>query len=268
MNRITLVALLAVFGASASSGTEQDAFAPGADRTDGATTPVVVELFTSEGCSSCPPADAVLRRLRREQPVGGTRIIALGEHVDYWNYLGWTDRFSSAALSARQTRYQERVFPRGVVYTPQVVVDGVDEAVGSDPAAVRRAIERAAHRDKLDVRIRAVRAGAGAGNVRVSVAVNGAVRGPADVVLVAVEDDLHTAVGRGENRGRTLSHDAVVRAMDTIGHVDPHDAAPSFERSLPLREGWNAEQMRVIALVQDAASLAILGATEVPLAAH
>jgi hypothetical protein len=265
MNRIALVALLAVLGTGASSGTEQDAFAPGAERTAGAKTSVVVELFTSEGCSSCPPADAVLRRLRREQPVGGAKIIALGEHVDYWNYLGWPDRFSAAAFSVRQGRYQEQVFPRGVVYTPQVVVDGVDEAVGSDAAAVRRAIERAAQREKLDVQIQPSRADAA--HVRVAVVVRGAVPRRANVVLAAVEDGLVTDVGRGENRGRTLAHDAVVRSMETIGELGDGAPAPTIERSLSLGESWNLPKMRLIALVQAADDLAILGAAEVPLAA-
>jgi hypothetical protein len=261
MNRITLVALLAVLGTSSSSGTEQDAFAPGAGRAAAAKTPVVVELFTSEGCSSCPPADAVLSRLRREQPVAGAQIIALGEHVDYWNYLGWRDRFSAAAFSARQSRYQARVFPRGVVYTPQVVVDGVDEAVGSDAAAVRRAIERAARHDKLDVDIRALPADAA--HVRVTVAVNGAVTRRAEVVLAAVEDGLVTEVGRGENRGRSLSHDAVVRSLESIGELGIGVPAPLLERSLSLGEDWEPRHMRVIALVQAADDLAILGAAEV-----
>jgi hypothetical protein len=265
MNRITLVALLAVFGASASSGTEQDALAPGADHATGTRTPVVVELFTSEGCSSCPPADEVLSRLRREQPVGGATIIALGEHVDYWNYLGWRDRFSAPAFSARQARYQQRVFPRGVVYTPQVVVDGVEETVGSDSAAVRRVIERAVRRDKLGVQVRAVRANAA--NVGVTVGVSGSIPRRAEVVLVAVEDGLVTDVGRGENRGKTLSHDAVVRFLETIGEIEPGEPAPPIERSLSLDAGWNPAQMRVIALVQSTASLAILGAAEVPIAA-
>jgi len=104
--------------------------------------PILVELFTSEGCSDCPPADTVLGQLIRTQPIGGAEIIGLGEHVDYWDRLGWRDRFSSAALTGRQQLYQAR-FRTESIYTPQMVVDGRAELVGSDTTAARRAIERA-----------------------------------------------------------------------------------------------------------------------------
>jgi hypothetical protein len=265
MNRVLLIALLLGVGTTASSGTEQSAFAPGADRAAATPVPVVVELFTSEGCSSCPPADAVLSRLRLEQPVHGAQIIALGEHVDYWNYLGWKDRFSSAVFSTRQARYRDTAFSRGVVYTPQIVVDGAAEAIGSDPAAVRRAIERAARRDKLAVRLRVARADPR--ELTVTVAVESAADRATDVVLVTVEDGLTTDVARGENRGRTLSHDAVVRSMKTVARLEPGESPPQLERSLPIDASWDLTRLRVIALVQDARSLAILGAAEAPLAA-
>src|SRR5580704_13674088 len=105
---------------------------------------VVAELFTSEGCSSCPPADAVLSRLVLRQPVAGVEVLALGEHVDYWDRLGWRDSFSSAAYSARQSNYDARVFHRNEVYTPQLVVDGQLERVGSDVDAVQRAVKQVA----------------------------------------------------------------------------------------------------------------------------
>jgi hypothetical protein len=104
--------------------------------------PVVVELFTSEGCASCPPADSVLEKLIASQPVAGARIIGLGEHVDYWDRLGWKDRFSSAAVTSRQRQYQAR-FRTESIYTPQMIVDGRAEFVGGDDSAARRAVERA-----------------------------------------------------------------------------------------------------------------------------
>ncbi len=112
--------------------------------------PVLVELFTSEGCSSCPPADNVLRALDRSQPIPGAHVIALSEHVDYWNQLGWADPFSSAQMTFRQQNYAARFRSQGP-YTPQMIVDGVEEFVGSDAAKAKRAITQAASRQKLDV---------------------------------------------------------------------------------------------------------------------
>ena len=105
-------------------------------------TPIIVELFTSEGCSSCPAADALLQSLVDTQPIAGADVIGLGHHVDYWNELGWRDRFSSAASTNRQQRYGQ-VFNVDSIYTPQMVVDGREEFVGSDSRGARRAIGKA-----------------------------------------------------------------------------------------------------------------------------
>jgi hypothetical protein len=264
MNRIVLAAVLGVVGTTASSGPAEELPSPALDTATSSPGPVVVELFTSEGCSSCPPADAILSKLEREQSVPGVTIIALGEHVDYWNYLGWPDRFSSGAFSARQERYQRRVFPRGVVYTPQIVVDGVAEAVGSDAGAVRRAIAKAAQRPKLAMHLRAARS---SDDLRVAVDIDGVTERPAALVLIAVEDGLTTDVRRGENRGRTLSHDAVVRSIETVAEIGAHEPARAIEHSVPIGADWDPSRVRVVALLQDTASLAILGAAEVPVAA-
>src|SRR5438477_8572780 len=120
-------------------------------------TPVVVELFTSEGCESCPPADVLLQQLATTQPVAGVQIIPLSLHVDYWDQLGWKDRFSSAALTNRQRVYGTR-FNVDSVYTPQMVVDGRAELVGSDGAAARKAIGRAATSARGSIQIRVDRA--------------------------------------------------------------------------------------------------------------
>src|SRR5437879_4914669 len=127
------LALLIVLGIALANGS---AAAPEA------AVPVLVELFTAEGCSSCPPADTLLEKMIEQQPASGARIVALGEHVDYWDRLGWKDRFSSAALTARQQVYGAR-FGNESIYTPQMIVDGRAELVGSDGNAARRALETA-----------------------------------------------------------------------------------------------------------------------------
>ena len=182
---------------------------------------VVAELFTSEGCSSCPPADALLMRLAHEQFVPGVRVLALGEHVDYWDRLGWRDPFSSPGFSNRQSEYEARVFHSGSVYTPQLVIDGRFQEVGSDVNAVRRAIARAAQDAKAEVVVTAQPDDAG--HVRVQVQVStppGAVIGErADVIVALTEDQLTSDVQRGENRGRLLKHGAVVRSLTALGSL-------------------------------------------------
>src|SRR5260370_6253914 len=113
-------------------------------------TPVVVELFTSEGCSSCPPADEILSKLDKMQPIQGVEVIALGEHVDYWNKLGWIDPYSSADFSRRQSRYSD-AFNQDSVYTPQMIVDGRDEFAGGNMERAPAAIAKAAQAPKANI---------------------------------------------------------------------------------------------------------------------
>ena len=210
-------------------------------------TPVLVELFTSEGCSSCPPADRLLARLAADQPVPGAFIVPLTLHVDYWNHLGWKDPFSSARFTERQTAYAARFGNVGRVYTPQMVVNGRTEFVGSDERAARRAIEAEAREPGAFVRVVPNAAGA----VRVSVA--GSLAG-ADVFLVGVEDNLVSDVTRGENAGQRLAHTAVARDFVTAGRVD---AAGRFDSAVPmaLQEG----RRHVIAFVQEHGTGRVLG---------
>jgi hypothetical protein len=205
---------------------------------------VLVELFTSEGCSSCPPADAVLARLHREQPVPGVQLVVLSEHVDYWNDLGWKDPFSDARFSDRQGRYGSRI------YTPQVVVDGRIDVLGSDEAAIVRAAKEAARDPHGTVRLER-----STGGVRISVSGLSEPR-HADVVLAVVEDGLVSKVERGENAGRTLTHAAVVRSLRQVGSVPAGASQWSTEAPVSLENSW--KQPRLIAFVQDAASRRVL----------
>src|SRR5262249_18133765 len=172
-----------------------------------AAAPIVVELFTSEGCSSCPPADALLQKLVESQPIGGAEIVALGEHVDYWDRLGWKDRFSSAALTARQQQYADRLRVESI-YTPQIVVDGRAELVGSDGNAAKRTIERARTSAHGTLRLSVQDASAKAIAVSIQTAdLPAPGRGDhTDVIVVITEDGLRSNVTRGENHGRTLTH--------------------------------------------------------------
>jgi hypothetical protein len=224
--------------------------------------PVVVELYTSEGCSDCPPADRVLTDLLDEQPVAGVQVIALGEHVDYWDYLGWKDRFSSAAFTDRQKTYQTAVFAPTPVYTPQVVVDGRLQCVGSDREAVRHAVERAAKAAKVDVRLTATVPETGRSSITIDVALPDTVvlERPADILVAVVEDGLVTEVARGENRGRTLGHNAVVRALEAVAEVPPHESAVSATTRISMADAWDPERLRIVAFVQERDSRRILGA--------
>jgi len=222
---------------------------------------VVLELFTSEGCSSCPPADAVLTRLVMRQPVAGVEVFALGEHVDYWDRLGWRDPFSSAAYSARQSTYDSRVFHRNDVYTPQLVVDGQLERVGSDVDAVQRAVKQAAQAPKAVVDV-VTRAGERAlrVNVHVTVPPSLALRDSVDVVDAITEDNLATEVRSGENRGRTLKHSAVVRSLTAIGTLSPGEREWSNGVTVPLATDWMAANVRIISFLQERESRHISGA--------
>jgi len=213
--------------------------------------PVLVELFTSEGCSSCPPADAVLARLIKAQPVPGATVVGLSEHVDYWNSLGWNDPFSDALFTQRQEDYAG-VVARGRVYTPQIVVGGSADVLGSNESAVRAAVARAAAGPHGALRLE--RRGK-------SVHVAGQdfpAHGDAHVLVAVVEDGLSDKVLRGENEGRTLSHSAVVRSLNRIGLA----AGPSFELDFQpsLDPAWKAP--RIVAFVQELKSRKVLAAGE------
>ena len=224
-----------------------------------AQSPVVVELFTSEGCSSCPPADAVLADLGRQPQTNGAELILLGEHVDYWNYIGWTDRFSSAQFSQRQSDYA-RDFHIPSVYTPQMVIDGRVQFVGNNLDDVQRKIAEEAKQAKpAQVTL------TWSGNDQLHVAVQSASAGKAKILLAVTEDGLSTAIGGGENGGRTLHHAAVVRQLRDLGGKDFGSGKDKFETTVDVwrNSSWNAAQLKVAVLVQDPATGKILGAGEI-----
>lgn len=229
-------------------------------------TPVIVELFTSEGCSSCPPADALLARLSSAQGVPGAEIIALEEHVDYWNDLGWADPFSSAQFSRRQEAYAE-TSGEGSVYTPQMVVDGQKSFVGSNRNRAQQAIAEAARGKKSPVRLRLIIVGSG---IALAVSVprleNSTPGDVAEVYLAITEDGLTSAVQRGENAGLSLSHAAVVRSFKKIGLASASAETPFTDASdLKIEPGWKASRLHAVVFVQELRSRRVLGAASLPL---
>jgi hypothetical protein len=232
-------------------------------------TPVIVELFTSEGCSDCPPADTLLEKLIATQPIAGVQIIALGQHVDYWDRQGWKDQFSSAAWTSRQQIYQAR-FATESIYTPQMVVDGRTEFVGSDANAARKAIERAMTSPHGLVQVTLEGDRKESVPLRVSVSVSELPklgRGDrAEIIVAVVESGLRTDVKRGENRGRMLSHAPVVRSLKVIGQIaDDGATSGSAHADLPLAAGLQRDHLAVVAFVQEVRGRTILGSASVPL---
>jgi hypothetical protein len=249
--RVAMVALVVL---PATAGARQALRAP-------TSSPVVVaELFTSEGCSSCPPADVVLRELADGSLTPGITVIALGEHVDYWDHEGWRDPFSSALFSARQTDYDARVFHANTIYTPQLVIDGQTQLIGSERAKVRAAVAAAARQSKIALAVRARRSLDGS-NIDVTVA-GSAVERRSDLVLAVTEDGLMTDVKAGENGGRRLSHTGVVRLLRST-KVEAGDLTRDLV--IPFDRHWNPAHLSVVALLQDRASRRVVGAGSVPL---
>ena len=215
-------------------------------------TPVVVELFTSEACSSCPPADALLTKFNQQHEVSGAEVLVLGEHVDYFNNLGWTDRFSSAKFTERQNDYA-RKFHLPSAYTPEMVIDGSFEAVGSDSAAVEKKIGLAAQAGKTaSVRL------SWTARDKLRINVSGASGEPSAVLLAITEDGLTTSVANGENSGRVLQHSGVVRELRQLGTT----TAGGFLGTAPIvpAQGWKRPDLRVIVFVQRPGSREIIGA--------
>ncbi len=243
-------------------------------------TPVIVELFTSEGCSSCPAADDLLAELIMQQPVKGARILALGLHVDYWNDLGWTDPFSTSEFTKRQRAYAQSFGSRRI-YTPQMIVDGTEEFVGSDRRQAMIAIQEAAARPHLPVSIRGERkAGmttSGDGRPgdeaqtetrRVHVRIDSldSLRDrDADVVLAISEEQLSSDVKQGENSGRRLEHISVVRSLERLADTLGEATSAEFTTEVQLDPAWNADRLSATVFIQRHADQRILGAAQTPL---
>ena len=253
--RRSVMAAMAMLSWVATAGEAQEGAA-------GRRVPVLVELFTSEGCSSCPPADALLRQLAERQPVAGVEMIVLSEHVDYWDQLGWHDRFSSPLFTARQQRYAPQ-FGREGPYTPQMVVDGRDGFVGGDRARAIESVKRAATAVKLPLVVSAPRiegrlVTASVGLDEAGVPTTMTKSSGAAVYAALVDPEDRTEVRDGENGGKTLTHAGVVRVLQRVGTVSEMARGPLRLR-LPAPNGTDPATMRVVLFVEEVGSGRILG---------
>ena len=227
-------------------------------------TPVLVELFTSQGCLSCPPADELLIRLDADQPVPGALVIPLSEHVEYWNGQ-WRDPFSSPVFTDRQRDYQ-RALSTSALYTPQMVVDGQMQLIGSRQQLAHTTIAKALTRPKATLSLTQGDPSNG-DRLSIRVTVSGLARlGPvqdADLWIAITEDGLETDVKRGENAFRRLRHSAVVRSLTHVETLaaplpDHVGAATTIERD----PEWSREGLRAVAFLQERSSRRVLGTTQ------
>ena len=225
-----------------------------------ARTPVLIELFTSEGCSSCPPADRLLEALDEKQPFPEAELIVLSEHVDYWNGEGWVDPYSARVFSERQQSYAER-FDLGEVYTPQVVVDGQRETVGSNAVAIGNAVKASALSEKFTLELsHPVREGNRL-KVHLTSAELPKAQQAATLYVALAENKVQSNVAAGENGGRSLTHVAVVRVLTAVASVN---AGNSFSKDviIPMPSRMPAGGIRLVAFLQNERSRKILGVTE------
>ena len=217
---------------------------------------VLVELFTSEGCSDCPPADALLARLDATQFVPGAHAIVLSEHVTYWDHLGWRDPFSLDLVTTRQQDYA-RAFGLTDIYTPQMIVDGRTQLIGSDSSALTHAVVHAMTVPKLDLAIEKTQWAHG--DVHFAVRIPAGTKG--DLIAVLAANETHAEVTRGENAGRTLHHVAVARVFKDFGVVFA-DGRP-IQLSAPFsNEEKQTGPMRLIVFLVDRGNGRVLAVAE------
>jgi hypothetical protein len=262
---VAAIALLALMarrpGLPGTSAADMKDVPAASSAPDTASTPVLVELFTSEGCSSCPPADALLSLLGRTQPVRGANIIVLEEHVDYWDRLGWKDPFSSETATERQNEYGA-AFGGSQVYTPQMIVDGRTEFVGSSDTDALRAIRAASQAQKPAIQL----SWENGENLAIHLEPlnNTAGRDGQQMILVIAENMLHSDVKRGENAGRALEHNGVVRQILPLAKIDAAPAGFTSSVAVHTAREWNRANLRAVVFVQERRSRHVLAAAAIP----
>lgn len=251
---ISLLALISFSGCASQQAENVDPLQSGPpEETSLAVTeqPVLVELFTSEGCSSCPPADKALTFLDTQQPVTNAEVITLAFHVDYWDRLGWKDAFSSPQFSERQETYT-RAMKLDSNYTPQMVVDGAQQFVGSNTGIATDAITKASasKKGKVDLNL---------SESVIKIDITGIPKHEAATVyLAAAEDNISTKVRAGENSGKTLAHTSIVRKFDEVGMLSPSETSYKASVEVPTDLSWKKQNLKYVVFVQENASRKIL----------
>lgn len=241
---------------------KSDAASPASSINAGSSSVAIVELFTSEGCSSCPPADALLQQVNLKRTSAGQLIVGISEHVTYWNNLGWKDPYSLPVFTDRQGVYAARFSPEGP-YTPQMVLDGRDQFVGSDGSALERALRNDARREHFGLRITS--SAPAVEGIDLKFAFAGNPSKPLDIIAVLADDADRSNVLRGENGGRQLQHVSVARSIARVATVrddGEHSVHISFPEGFSTTSGTGHH---LILFAQEQRQGAILGATTMPL---
>jgi hypothetical protein len=222
--------------------------------------PVLIELFTSEGCSSCPPADILIQKLDTYQPIAGAELIVMSEHVTYWDHDGWKDPNSSPALTDRQSAY-EGALGEKESFTPQLIVDGLRELNITNPQQMEQILNQAKDEAKIPLTIGEVSLDPNDPTTlraHIETDVNGS-KHNADVYVVLALDHVESQVLRGENGGKHLVHVAVVKKITKLGKL-PKGKTFTTDFQEKLAPGEDAKSMRLIAFIQESGPGAVLGA--------
>ena len=222
--------------------------------------PVLLELFTSEGCSSCPPADLFIKKLDAAQPVAGAQLIVLSEHVTYWDHDGWKDPNSSALLTDRQGSYESAL--GGTLATPQIIVDGTEQLrLQQPPQQIRDFLQKAAAAPKVAVRIGELTldpANPTLLRARIEADANSD-KHNADIYVAIAFDHVDSQVLHGENGGKHLVHIAVVQDLIKVGKL-PKGKTFAQDVQLKLKPGRDPKNLRLVAFVQESGPGRVLGA--------
>jgi hypothetical protein len=250
-----IVAAVMAFTLAAALQAQEGAGAPGQRA-------VLVELFTSEGCSSCPPADALLKLVNGSRTNAGTLVVGISEHVTYWNELGWSDPYSSPVYTDRQNAYGQR-FQLDGVYTPQMVINGAEQIVGTDRTALAQAVQKEEEqRPRMSLRILSLSVAGDRLTVKYSAGGDVPAKG-VDVIAVLADDSDKSNVLHGENSGRLLAHVAVARSISRVGKVQ---AAGERTVQIQIPSSFQASQgHHLILFAQTPGNGPVLGTDTKPL---